>query len=263
VSQQLLTGSVWALTEIQNHLKTLKSDNDVMKDLYTNIMLREIFKHLKNAPSKSSKAQIMVEVQLKLSQIYKEIRQLNPNITNQEGVFTQDAKLNQLISSYQTLSQGRTFRSKLTHIKLLALMREQQKDIIDVGKYFTTEPELHSTYFERAEAAPSDISIRIEQLTTNGFVQMENLTTKQKLLMSRDSYGKGQSLSLDVKKGEEYKIAFPVAINETRQQSRIYNRYNSEHSRDFNEFEKLDDLTIDPVRVVACHNHVMFVSDDE
>jgi hypothetical protein len=38
------------------------------------------------------------------------------------------------------------------------------------------------------------------------------------------------------------------------QQSRIYNRYDSEYTVDNNEFDKVDGLAIDPVRVLACHH---------
>jgi hypothetical protein len=60
--------------------------------------------------------------------------------------------------------------------------------------------------------------------------------------MSGETFAKASSLSMDIKKGEDYKIAFPVAVNETMQQGRIYNRYDSEYSVDNSEFSKVNGL---------------------
>jgi hypothetical protein len=47
---------------------------------------------------------------------------------------------------------------------------------------------MFSTYFEKNDTATDDLTITIENQTTSGFIQIENIATKQKMVMSAESY---------------------------------------------------------------------------
>ena len=146
---------------MQKQLKSLKNEQAIMQDLHTNSMLREIFKHMKQSSNSTNKVKLMFEVQLKLSKIFKDARQMNPNLSKQT-VYTHDSKLSEIINGYAALSSGKNFTSQLTRFKLLTLLREQQTDILDQGQYYSTEEKMFSTYFEKHDTATDDLTITIE-----------------------------------------------------------------------------------------------------